>query len=324
MKNDKNILHSWESTRADQGKSSDPTHRPWPQVWKGSDDLGSDFQPDIEAGLSRLKSRIAQDEQPSGRVVSIAHRRWLRVAAAVGALVLVALGISRYQNADPAGFAWLEVQTNEGEIREVLLPDGSTVALNENTFLSYRSDLNDADVRDIRLEGEAFFDVNRREEQPFIIRTANTEVQVLGTSFKVSELPGESRTAVEVSTGKVAVRHLKENSETIYLTATQAVLVEESGYTTYTVDDQVFEGNIWRKTNARLNFKNTALETVLLEVEEAYKVDFIWDTNAVRNCPITINWAEEEFANVLDYLKNLGVDINAIDDKTYRLSGSCQ
>jgi len=318
-------MRSWEQLRKNRGQSADESARPMQQLWAGSAKVGDDFEPNVEAGLARLKQRIAQDDAASGKVVKMrTSTHWLRAVAAAVVLALVTWGTLTFMGdaTTTPDFAWVELHTNEGETREVVLPDGSTVTLNSSTHLRYRSDLDVAEIRDIRLEGEAFFDVNRRPEQPFIIRTANAEVSVLGTSFNVREISGAARTEVEVATGRVAVKSLVDEGQQVVIKAEEAVVLENHALTTYTTADRAFNGVNWRK--GLLNFKNTQLEEALPEIERAYQVDFIWSSASLRNCKITGDWQEENFAAVVEIFEGLtGLTVNSVGGNKYELSGSC-
>lgn len=321
MKN-KDTMRSWEQLRKNGGQSAETPEGLWQQLWAGSAKVGDDFEPDVEAGLARLKHRMAKEETSPAKVVQMSSTRWLRAVAAVVVLALVAWGTTTFLADTTPTFAWVELHTGEGETREVVLPDGSTVTLNSNTYLSYRNDLDEADVRAIRLEGEAFFDVDRRPEKPFVIHTTNAEVKVLGTSFNVREMPGQKRTEVEVATGKVAVKSLTDKSQEVVLVAEQAVVLENSTLSTYTTADRPFYGVNWRM--GQLSFKNTQLEEALIQIERAYQVDLVWQSEAIQNCEITGNWQEENFSTVVSILEGLtGLSINDVGGNKYELSGSC-
>ena len=89
------------------------------------------------------------------------------------------------------------------------LPDGSTVFLASNTSLEYHSDFKN--TRDIKLDGEAFFDVARDEGHPFKIETQYGNVKVLGTSFNVNTK--HNATKVSVNSGLVALENENERIE---------------------------------------------------------------------------------------------------------------
>lgn len=314
-----NTLNNWEKLRRGEQQTADSAG-PLPKLWEGSSAYGQDFQPDVEAGLQRLKHRIQADE---ARIVPLSSRfSGLRKAAAVAILALVASASYFYLNSSSQAAAWTTVATAANETRALILPDGSSVQLNEETRLSYRTDLNTADQRSIELEGEAFFDVNRRPDQPFIINTARAEVKVLGTSFNVRAVAGTARTEVEVSTGKVAVRGLEAGEETVVLEATDAVVVEDD-YQLYMENNSPLNGDAW--LTGKLSFRGVDLSSALDIIERTYQVDLRWDPTAVRNCTITGNWATESFSDVLLLLEGLtGMNIKAMGGDVYQLSGSCQ
>lgn len=92
---------------------------------------------------------------------------------------------------------------NEKNI-EVLLADGSTVYLNRNSSLTYPKNFRSG-TRRVQIRGEAFFDIARDEEHPFIIDAGKANIRVLGTSFNVITENASSEVEVYVSSGKVMV-----------------------------------------------------------------------------------------------------------------------
>ena len=100
--------------------------------------------------------------------------------------------------------------TQNGQKASFYLPDGSYVNLNAGSSLYYYV-CNECNTRELILEGEAFFDVKRDTERPFIVKTTNLSATVLGTSFNVKAYPEESKTEVALVTGKVSVAGEKTN-----------------------------------------------------------------------------------------------------------------
>ena len=132
--------------------------------------------------------------------------RWLRYAAALTGLLLLASGglwITGY-------FTTARYTTAYGETREVTLPDGSVVVLNANSSLRYPSDwARDAD-REVWLDGEAYFSVRKattsrpdhsRLPVRFTVHTDDLNVEVLGTQFTVSQR--QARTLVTLNEGQI-------------------------------------------------------------------------------------------------------------------------
>ncbi|MEK6480231.1 FecR domain-containing protein [Catalinimonas sp. 4WD22] len=95
------------------------------------------------------------------------------------------------------------------------LADGTEVLLNANSSLKVQRNLHNNDVREVWLEGEAFFKVNKlkldEEASTFIVHTPNLDVQVLGTHFNVKSRDGNTRVMLEEGSVKVANVNTREN-----------------------------------------------------------------------------------------------------------------
>ncbi|MEQ9439206.1 MAG: FecR domain-containing protein [Cyclobacteriaceae bacterium] len=91
----------------------------------------------------------------------------------------------------------------------ITLPDGTHARLNAESYLEYPPDF--SHNRQVKLVGEAFFDVVRDTLHPFIVTAGEVEVRVLGTSFNVQAFPFEEGMTVAVASGSVRVE--KKNQE---------------------------------------------------------------------------------------------------------------
>ncbi len=101
--------------------------------------------------------------------------------------------------------AYSEITAEQNQvIKEFVLPDGTTVALNSNSQIKFPKKF-EKDVREITLTGEAFFDVTPNPAKPFIIHAGEAQIKVLGTSFNVCAYPENETVEVVVKTGKVQV-----------------------------------------------------------------------------------------------------------------------
>lgn len=98
------------------------------------------------------------------------------------------------------------LSTAKGETYILTLPDKSKVWLNAASSLTYAASLNERGVRRVRLEGEAYFEIFKDKVHPFIVQTANQEVEVLGTHFNVNSYKDEPGTATTLLEGSVKVK----------------------------------------------------------------------------------------------------------------------
>lgn len=166
--------------------------------------------PDVESLLLRhwkkeIRKRIAAEGDLS--IVKPRKRGFLRYAMAAAILIILTLGgygvfntVFKRQNTEAA----MAVANNPtGKNMLIVLPDNSKVWLGAGSTLNYPKQF-DGDTRELSLSGEAFFDVTKNPDKPFIIRTGEIYTKVLGTSFKIEAFEG-SAPVVSVSTGKVRV-----------------------------------------------------------------------------------------------------------------------
>lgn len=159
--------------------------------------------------------------------VRIQRFRWLSAAAAILLLgVSSLLFFQNHQSALPsrkilAEMPLTQTVTKAGELREIFLPDGTSVFLNGNTQIRYDK-INYGKSRAIFLDrGEAFFNVKRDTLHPFTIASGAVSVTVLGTSFNVNRSQASGQVTVEVKTGRVKVS-AKKNVEQHILTRGKA------------------------------------------------------------------------------------------------------
>lgn len=131
----------------------------------------------------RAKQKILQriENQEKGRKLkSIRLYSIMRYAAVfVGVLVLSIFAYLHFSNENNS---MIRFATAEGETKQLVLPDGSKVWLNENTSLEYPENFED-DIRLLSLNGEAYFEVTSNKHKPFVVKGSTMQIEVLGTKF---------------------------------------------------------------------------------------------------------------------------------------------
>ncbi|MCD6062139.1 MAG: hypothetical protein K0R82_50 [Flavipsychrobacter sp.] len=156
-----------------------------------------------------------QLDQPGKR--SIIFTPWVRYSLAAAAVLLIGVFlIGRFQ--DDATITIAAADKN----MDIQLPDNSHVLLRKGSSLSYPKAFS-GQVRKVELEGEAFFEVTRNEQKPFIIDAQSATVRVLGTSFDVK--CSKERATVVVKTGKVQMSDSKKSSSVILTPGEKGILM---------------------------------------------------------------------------------------------------
>ncbi|MFO7655570.1 MAG: FecR family protein [Bacteroidales bacterium] len=177
-------------------------------------DTGADW---IPVSL-KLKPRF---KQRSGKLplATMLYRAAIIIVVAAG----LAFGLHKITSVI-SGHQFVVATTGSGS-REVTLPDGSSVTLNKNSALRYNSRFS-KNNRELFFSGEAFFNVVKNTSLPFVVRTGNTTIQVIGTSFNVKEDTSVLR--VTVVTGKVSVYETKNRKNQVQLIRNQTASFEYS------------------------------------------------------------------------------------------------
>ncbi|SDL49220.1 ferric-dicitrate binding protein FerR, regulates iron transport through sigma-19 [Catalinimonas alkaloidigena] len=152
--------------------------------------------------LTQMWERIDHATAPPALRVTSRWGMGQRVAATVALLLTLGAALYLWQARTPA-----EYVTAFGETREIILPDGTVALLNGNTRLRLADTWDAAHVREVWLDGEAFFQVTHQEAYEenarFRVHTADLDVEVLGTEFNVTT--ATQGTQVVLETGKVRV-----------------------------------------------------------------------------------------------------------------------
>lgn len=114
-------------------------------------------------------------------------------------------GIS-FKNIEPA---YAEIHAPENSRMKILLPDGTAVWLNHGSVIKYPREFS-RKKREVKLTGEAFFDVKHDPSRSFEVITSKLNITVLGTSFNVSAYPDDPFIATTVEEGKVIVNKIDD------------------------------------------------------------------------------------------------------------------
>lgn len=174
---------------------------------------------------------------------SFARYFW-RIAAAVLVLVLPLAGYwGGKQNMENA-FADIVIEAPVGARTCMYLPDGTQVWLNACSRLTYSQGFGIND-RNLKLEGEGYFEVSHNEQLPFIIHTQEVDVTVLGTQFNFKNYADDSEASVSLLSGKVKLSNHLRQEETLYLQPNEKVTLNKLTGEMKTTRTQVQNSKIW-------------------------------------------------------------------------------
>ena len=169
-------------------------------------------------------------------------------------------------------FADIVIEAPVGARTCMYLPDGTQVWLNACSRLTYSQGFGIND-RNLKLEGEGYFEVSRNEQLPFIIHTQEVDVTVLGTQFNFKNYADDSEASVSLLSGKVKLSNHLRQEETLYLQPNEKVTLNKLTGEMKTVRTQVQNSKIW--THDELFFDEELLVDIAKKLMRNYDVKIV-------------------------------------------------
>lgn len=277
------------------------------RLWSVSSEYEEEpFETDAKAAWAAFEKKFDQrfsgsppgalsgNHIPAAKVVKMRPlRRALQYAAAI--LLLLAAGYWLFSTVGDSSIQMASVRTGAGEQKELALPDGSKIVLNENSELAYVASFEE---RRVTLSGEAFFEVTKLNGKTFTIDAEGATTTVLGTSFNVRAYPSEDKVEVSVKTGKVALEKAEDTSQKIILEAGKAG--------TYNKQKEVVEeilisnADAWK--TSRLDFDSIPLSAVVEALERYFNVEVEVANPQLLKCSFNGQFVQPELQDILNTL----------------------
>lgn len=248
------------------------------------------------------------------------------------ALIIISAGIIYFLSGKKNVVAAAEqeissVVTKNGNRTKIVLPDGSQVWLNAGSNIDYNNSSFNKELREVSLNGEAYFDVTKNEAKPFIIHTKKMDIRVVGTAFNVRSYNDEKVAEASLIRGSIEVT-LKdrkdqkiilkpnekisintEEQKQIGLKTNEKILVKQKTAIPQIVVNELKPNPInniipeiaW--TQNRLYFEDQSLEDIAPMLEKWFGKTVIIQTQGLKKIRYTGNFENETIENVLSYLK---------------------
>jgi ferric-dicitrate binding protein FerR (iron transport regulator) len=180
-------------------------------------------------------------------------------------------GLLQYHGSgDPAAISYNILYVPRGGQFQLVLPDGTKVWLNAASRLKYPTVFSGSN-RVVELQGEAYFEVAKRADQPFSVKVNNNEVvEVLGTDFNIMSYSDEERSVTTLVSG--AVKVISGGSQQVLQPGQQTALDNHTGTMT-TARADVDKALAWKTGFFELD--NTDLPTLMRQLSRWYDVEII-------------------------------------------------
>lgn len=160
------------------------------------------------------------------------------------------------------------IETPKGGVWQIKLPDGSSVWLNAASSLTYPISFAKGKKRVVELKGEAYFEVSKDKDHPFLVKTAKQEVEVLGTSFNINSYADESEVKTTLLEGSVKIMPYLAGQQPDILKPGEQATLNEKGMNIKEVDAE--ESIDWK--NGYFMFNNERQENIMRKIARWYNV----------------------------------------------------
>jgi len=219
------------------------------------------------------------------------------------------------------------IVTKNGNRSKVVLPDGSQVWLNAGSNLDYNNSTFNNELREVSLNGEAYFDVTKNPDKPFIIHTNKMDIKVLGTVFNVRSYSNEKIAEAALIKGSIEVTLKDRKDQKIILKPNEKISISNEEPKTEKKPEKItsvkadpvripqFEVNDLKPnptyniigeiawTQNKLFFEDEIFEDIVLRMEKWFGKKVTIANESLKNVRYTGNFENETMEEVLSYLK---------------------
>lgn len=225
----------------------------------------------------------------------------------IGVLFSIAFIISQSESNDRVGSLSKAIATHQsiskatpkGRMFRMNLEDGSFVHLNAVSSITYPEHFESSE-RNVEVKGEAFFNIKRDEQRPFLIDVKDYQVEVLGTSFDVQAYEDENDFSVTVASGSVRVNLDKSGDNTVVLEKNQKLTYNPKTNLTEITEVDVESELSWRQ--GILHFDSTPMTKVELMLERWYGIDLVIADADIYKKTLTGTHHNENIKSVIEAL----------------------
>lgn len=296
-----------------QNEENDKLFRSWEKDWRLMLDKENYLETEWNSLQAKIETRkaITPVFTPQAKVIPL-YRKIVAVAAMVAIIAVSTLFINRVTSPFFKENLFI-VETPGGEKSRVTLPDGSIVWLNSASQISYNSLFGNSD-RSIVLNGEAYFEVNKNEDLPFIVKTSDYDVVVKGTRFNVSSYADDMKITTTLMEGKVEIIH----NETV-LDLAPGELLELDIQTNQIFKAQVDPEQYKSWIENKIEYDSIPLDELLNRLSRQYNIKIHLNTDSEESRILNISIKNDE--SIEEILRGLSLatpmDIEYKDQEIY-------
>ncbi len=217
----------------------------------------------------QLYKKLDEEKRKQNKILRM--HRWMKYAAMIAVILVIGGGSGYwlYQNGNNQHM--MVAVANEGIVKEIILPDGTKVWLNNSATLKYPREFSEK-ARNIYLDGEAYFEVTKNRHKPFTVQSDAMRVRVLGTTFNFKCDKNYRIAEVTLIEGEIEVKGNKEEGQIILAPGQRAELNKNNGRLTVKQVDAKMDA-VWHDN--LIPFQKADIFTISKALERFYDIKII-------------------------------------------------
>ncbi|MCR2006165.1 FecR family protein [Bacteroides acidifaciens] len=217
----------------------------------------------------QLYKKLDEEKRKQNKILRM--HRWMKYAAMIAVILVIGGGSGYwlYQNGNNQHM--MIAVANEGIVKEIILPDGTKVWLNNSATLKYPREFSEK-ARNVYLDGEAYFEVTKNWHKPFTVQSDAMRVRVLGTTFNFKCDKNYRIAEVTLIEGEIEVKGNKEEGQIILAPGQRAELNKNNGRLTVKQVDAKMDA-VWHDN--LIPFQKADIFTISKALERFYDIKII-------------------------------------------------
>lgn len=319
---------SQERERVEEWRRSDPANDQFVErmrkIWEiePRKEVESDVQlawQRLEKEIANRRSRVKSQNQNLNYLKSKNKNSSASMLLRVAAIIVLSISITLYfvvsdnheqQTNQVTEVVMKEAVSERAQMTYVTLNDGSKVTLNADSRIRYPEKF-DPDVREVYLEGEAYFEIEKSLDVEFIVTTKDAQVKVLGTKFNIKDRGEDTESEVVVSEGRVSVHsnHIETpNSENeVILLQGQMTTIAQGQVPTSPKNIELEHYISWLQNE--FVFDREPLSEIFKELERRFDVGFVVKDDLLLNTRFSGSFYNDPIEEIVDLISQ-SLDFN--------------
>jgi ferric-dicitrate binding protein FerR (iron transport regulator) len=288
------------------------------EIWEKSGSLSKEELINLDAEWDLLVKKLTPEEETIelSKVMKTGRSIGFYVARIAAGLIIVAITL----------FGGHYIRNNVGvvevvagsERKDILLPDGSNITLNVASSITYPKRFSPKS-REIKLSGEAFFNVTPDRAKPFRVEGGSLMIEVLGTSFNVDAYENKDQVEVIVESGKVAVSKNEDGQASIVLMPGEKVAFTKSDDSLIKEQNKDLNFMAWK--TRQITFKNAPLVNVVDVLNDVYQSKISIEQDDLLNCTLTATFTDQSLDAVLNVIQSTLDLVIVSAEETIQITG---